>query len=184
MEIKITTKQMLKVLHVLSWIIFIGLCINAGGVLFNAFFALLINSIAAKNFWQHVDLSSLYDFDKGFFITEISLMCIVAIMQAFLFYLIVKILNNKKINVTQPFSTEIQHFISNMSYLALGIGLFSNWGVEYTKWLIAKGITMPDIQSLRLGGADVWLFMGIILLVIAQVFKRGAEIQAENELTI
>ena len=43
---------------------------------------------------------------------------------------------------------------------------------------------MPDIQYLKFGGADVWLFMGIILLVIAQIFKRGVEIQSENELTI
>lgn len=61
---------------------------------------------------------------------------------------------------------------------------FSYWGIENTNWLIAKGVTMSNIESLRLGGADVWSFMGIILLVIAQVFKRGVEMQAENELTI
>jgi hypothetical protein len=43
---------------------------------------------------------------------------------------------------------------------------------------------MPDIQYLQLGGADVWLFMGITLLVIAQIFRRGIEIQTENELTV
>lgn len=43
---------------------------------------------------------------------------------------------------------------------------------------------MPDIQSLNLDGSDVWLFMGLILLVIAQIFKKGIEIQTENELTI
>jgi hypothetical protein len=37
---------------------------------------------------------------------------------------------------------------------------------------------------LHLGGADVWLFMGVILYIIAQIFKRGIEIQAENELTV
>jgi hypothetical protein len=94
-------------------------------------------------------------------------MSIVAIMQAILFYLIVKILYNNKINVAQPFNTEIEYFISNMSYLVLGIGLFSYWGIENTNWLIAKRVTMPDIEILRLGGADVWSFMGIILLVIA-----------------
>jgi len=43
---------------------------------------------------------------------------------------------------------------------------------------------MPDTQHLHLGGADVWLFMGVILFVIAQIFKRGIEIQRENELTV
>ena len=184
MEIKITTKQILKVLHILSWIIFIGLCINAGGILFNAFFALVLNPIAAEKLWQEVDLSSLFDYDKGYFITVTLLMSIVAIMKAILFYLIVKILHDKKLNLTQPFNNEMKRFIFNMSYLALGIGLFSYWGVNYTKWVVAKGVTMPDVQSLRFGGADVWLFMGIVLFVIAQIFKRGVEIQSENELTI
>ena len=184
MEIKITTKQILKVLHILSWVIFIGLCVEAGGILFNAFYTLMLNPIAAKNFWKEVDLSSLYNFDKGYFITETLLMSIVAIMQAILFYLIVKILHNKKLNLTQPFNTEMKIFISNVAYWAIGIGLFSYWGTNNTKWLVAKGVTMPDVQSLGLGGADVWLFMGITLLVIAQVFKRGIEIQTENDLTI
>jgi hypothetical protein len=43
---------------------------------------------------------------------------------------------------------------------------------------------MPDTQFLRLGGADVWLFMAVVLFIIAQIFKRGIEIQSENELTI
>jgi hypothetical protein len=184
MEIKITTQQMLKVLLVLSWIIFIGLCIEAGGFLFNAFFTLFLNPIGSKFFWTEIDLSSLYNFDKGFFMTETLLMGIVAILKAILFYIIVKILHHKKLSLTQPFNLEMKRFISNMSYLAVGIGLFSYWGFQYTKWLVTKGITMPDIQSLKFGGADVWLFMGIILLVIAQIFKRGAEIQSENELTI
>jgi hypothetical protein len=43
---------------------------------------------------------------------------------------------------------------------------------------------MPDIEHLRLGGADVWLFMGVTLFVIGHIFKRGIEIQSENELTV
>jgi len=45
-------------------------------------------------------------------------------------------------------------------------------------------VKMPDTQHLRLGGADVWLFMSVTLFVIAQIFKRGIEIQTENELTV
>lgn len=184
MEIKITTQQMLKVLNVLSWIIFIGLCVEAGAILFNAFFTLVLNPVAANNFWKEVDLSGLLAYDKGYFFSETILMSIVAILQALLFYLIVKILSGKKLNFSQPFNDEMTRFISNISYLAIGIGLFSYWGAKYTKWLVEKGVTMPEIQKLGFGGADVWIFMGITLLVIAQIFKRGVEIQAENDLTI
>ena len=184
MEIRITTQQILNVLHIVSWVIFIGLCVVAGGIIFSTIYTLGFNPIAAKSFWNKADLSGLYDFDKGYFISETIFMSIVAVMQAILFYLIVKIFHNKKLNLTQPFNTEMTRFISNMSYLTLGIGLFSFWGAKNTKWLVTKGVTMPDVQSLGLGGGDVWIFMGITLLVIAKVFKRGVEIQSENDLTI
>lgn len=184
MEIKITTQQVLKVLYILTWIIFIGVCIEAGGFIFNAFFTLAMNPAGAGNFWQEIDLSALYHYDKGYFTTITLLMIIVAVMRAVLFYLILKILHNKGLNLLKPFNNEMKVFVSNVSYLALGIGLFSFWGARYAKWLVLQGVAMPDVQYLRLGGADVWLFMGITLLVIAQIFKRGVELQSENDLTI
>lgn len=180
MEIKISTKQILKILYVLAWIIFIGVCIEAGSFIFNAFFTMFINPENAGYF----HLSKLYEYDHGYYLTLMILMSIVGIMRAFIFYLIVKILWDKKFNMAQPFNKETGRFIFNVSYLALGTGLFSYWGVQYTAWLAAKSIMMPDIQNLRLGGADVWLFMGVTLFVIAHIFKRGIEIQSENELTI
>ncbi len=72
--------------------------------------------------------------------------------------------------MSQPFNTEVRRFIFNVAYLALGIGLFSYWGVKYTAWLKSLGVTMPDIQFLRLAGADVWLFIGVTLFAILQIF--------------
>ena len=86
--------------------------------------------------------------------------------------------------MAQPFSKEVRRFIFLLSYIALVIGLFSGYGVKYSGWLIKQGVKMPDTHYLRLGGADVWLFMAVILFVIAQIFKRGIEIQTENELTV
>lgn len=184
MELKINTNHFLKVLHVLAWIIFIGLCIEAGGILFNSFFTLFIQPFAAKSFWQQIDLSSLLEFDRGYFMVTTLLMTIVAVLKAILFCLIVKILYDKKLNFTQPFNNDLKRFVVNMSYLAMGIALFSYFGAKHNHWFMENGIAMPDDNSMGFGGADVWLFMGIILIVIAQIFKRGIEIQAENEYTI
>jgi len=184
MEIRISTRQILKILHVFSWIIFLGACIEAGGIIFNAFYKMVLNPDSIGNFWREADLSDLYKHDPGHFLAVTILMSIVAIMRALIFYLIVKILHDKKLNMSQPFTEEVGRFIINVSWLALGIGLFSNWGVNYTEWMANQGVKMPDIQYLGLGGADVWLFMGVTLLVIAQLFKRGIEIQNENDLTI
>jgi len=143
----------------------------------------VINPVNAKHFWG-IDLSDLYTWDKGYFLVETLMMSIVAVMRAIIFYLIVKILHDKKLNMSQPFNKETGRFISKISYLALMIGVFSGWGAKYVQWFVRQGVKMPDIQSLRLGGADVWLFMGITLFVIAQIFRRGIEIQTENELTV
>ena len=184
MTITITPTQILKVLHVVSWIIFIGLCVNGGGFLFNSLFALYYNPMAANNFWQGIDLSSLYDFDKGFFLVITLYMFIVGTLKAVLFYLIVKLLHDKNLNLNQPFNNKMTRFIANVAYLSLGISFFSKWGADNLKWLIEKGVQMPAIQDLNLGGADVWFFMGIIFWVLKQLFKRGETIQTENDLTI
>nr|WP_294778098.1 DUF2975 domain-containing protein [uncultured Flavobacterium sp.] len=85
---------------------------------------------------------------------------------------------------SKPFSEALVKFVSNLAYLTIFISFFSNWGANYAKWIAEKGINMPDIADLNLDGADIWLFMGVVLLVIAQIFKKGVEIQTENELTI
>lgn len=181
---KISTKQLLKILYILSWIIFIGVCIEAGGSIFSAFYTLVINSVNAKTFWVGNDLSGLYAYDRGHFFAETLLISITGVMKACVFYLVLKILHDKKLNLSQPFSREVRVFIIKVSALTFGIGLFTAWGVRYTEWLVEQGVNLPDTQNLRLGGADVWLFMSVTLFVIAQIFKRGAEIQTENELTV
>ena len=181
---EINTKQILKILYVLSWIIFVGVCFEAGGFIFNTFFTLVINPVDAKHFWPNIDFSSLYRYDPGHFFAQTLLMIIVAVMRALIFYLIIKVLHDKKLNLAQPFNNEVGLFIFRLSYLSLATGLFSWWGVKYAGWLTTKGVAMPDIQNMRLGGADVWLFMGVTVFVISQIFKRGVEIQTENELTI
>ena len=181
---EISTKQILKILNVLSWIIFIGVCIEAAGSIFSAFYTLVINPVNAATFWEGNDLSGLYKYDPGHFFAETLLISIASLLKACIFYLSIKILDEKKLNLSQPFSSEVRLFIIKVSCLSVGIGLFTGWGAKYTGWLVRQGIKMPDTQHLRLGGSDVWLFMGVILFFIAQIFKRGIEIQTENELTV
>lgn len=178
------TDFVLKALNVVSWVIFVGLCVQAGGFITNAFFTLLLNPVGASKFWNEIDLSELYYFNQTYFVILISLMIIVTVMEALLFYCIVKIFHDKKFNLTQPFNEVVRRFILNIAFLALGIGLFSFWGAKFCKELAIKGLNMPDKQYLRLDGADVWLFMSVILFVIAHIFKKGIEIQTENDLTI
>jgi Protein of unknown function (DUF2975) len=181
---KKSTNLILKILYVVSWIIFVGVSIEAGGFIVNTVFTLWLNPAGAKHLWQLVDLSDLYYHDRGYFIVETALMCILAVMKACMFYMIIQIIHSKKLDMAKPFNKELGLFIFRISYLSLLIGLFCLIGVKYAAWFVMQGIKMPDIQYLRMAGADVWLFMGVTLFVIAQIFRRGIEIQTENELTV
>ena len=86
--------------------------------------------------------------------------------------------------MSQPFSQELRRLIFRIAYLTLFIGVLCVMGGKYAAWFATQGVKMPDIQYLSLGGGDVWLFMGVSLYVVAQIFKRGIEIQSENELTV
>lgn len=184
MEIRITTNQILKVLQILSWIIFIGLCIEACGIAFGTFYTFFINSVNTQSFWEGMNLASLYNFDPGYFLVITFIMLTIAVLKAILFYLIAKLFSEKKLNVLQPFSEVLKKFILLFSYLALGIGIFCNLGFKYSLWVEKQGVLLDNIQLLRFAGADVWLFMTVVLFVIAQLVKKGIEIQNENDLTI
>ena len=185
MEIKITNNQILKVLEALSWIIFIGLCVEAGSIVVNTFISLFINPDGVENFWKGKEyLSSLYQYDYGYFMVIAIIMCIVAVLKAIMFYLIVKLFLNKTLDFYTPFSLELRKFISKLSYLALGIGLFSKSGDEYSELFSKQGFQAVNLHLLNLEGADVWLFMAVILFIISHVVKKGIEIQTENDLTI
>lgn len=184
MEIKITTKHLLIFLQIIAWIIFIGVSIDAGGFIFNSFYTLFIRPMNAQFFWNHLDFSQLYAYDRGYFIVVTMLINIVAVLRAMMFFMIVKFMYDKKLDLSKPFNQELRRFVLNIGYFALGISFFSSWAAKYTIWLSKKGIALPDLQELRIAGADVWVFMSVIMFVIALILKKGIELQSENDLTV
>lgn len=185
MEIRITSKQILGVLHVFSWIIFAGLCVEAGGVLVNTAITACINPAGVRNFWQGREfLTALLQWDYGYFLVITGLMIIVAVLKSLLFYQIIKLFTEKKMALSQPFNSVLVRGMSLCCWMALGIGLFAHAGQEYVRWLTPMVGTEAALEAMHLDGADVWLFMAVVLMLITQVIKRGVAMQAENELTI
>jgi ABC-type multidrug transport system fused ATPase/permease subunit len=140
--------------------------------------------IVAEHFWNNTNLSALYAFDKGHFMVQTFLMSIVAILKALLFYLIIKLFNDKKFSIEQPFSKEITSMVFLIGWLCLGAGFFSGYASGYATFIEKQGVDMPDVENMRVGGADVWIFMAVALFVVGQVFKKGTELQTENDLTV
>ena len=180
------TDFFLKTLHVIAWIIFIGLCIESGGLIVNAFISLFINPLVSSKFWGGMNLYPLYQFNQRYFVTIVALLIIVSILKSILFYLIVNLFHKKKLNLSAPFNETLGKYIFTLSYLVFGIGLFTYWGNNLVSWLsINLNVSsFPSIRNIQFEGADVWLFMGVILTIFALIFKKGIELQSENDLTV
>ena len=173
-----------KILYILSWIIFVGLSIDAGGFVSNTIFTLFFNPNSASKFWPGLNLSGLYQFNQSHFVTLTVLMNIVSVLKAILFYLIVNIFQKKKFNLSNPFNETLGKYIFIIAFICLGIGLFSAWGNNFSVWIGSQGISIPTVQDLKIDGADVWFFMGFTLLIFAKIFQKGVALQSENDLTV
>lgn len=171
------TEQILNILRVVSWIIFIGLCIKAGALIFSFMVSLFVNSRGSEDLYLGLNLSQLYEYGKWHYITMMSLMIAIAGLKANLFFEVVRILT--KINMNHPFSKKIAKLIFKMSDIAIQIGIATIAVNIYAKWLKDNRVTV-GID----GGISEFLFLAGILYVVAQIFKRGIELQSENELTV
>jgi hypothetical protein len=145
---------------------------------------LFINQQGAHKFWNEIDLSNLINQNQSDFVTLTSLMIIVATLKALLFFIIIKVFSDKKLNLNKSFSAGLERYLLNSSYVCFGIAIFAGWGSKICTWITSKQITIPGIQDLGFGGADVWPLMCLILFVFAQLYKRGVELQTENDLTV
>lgn len=171
---------LLQTLEVVSWIIFIGLCIEAGALLFNFVFA-FFKPMATHNIYNGLDLSSLYEKEFSHFVGIMSCIVVLAVLKAYLFYLVVSLFTN--LNLLSPFRVEIAKIIEKISYEALSIAILSSIANQYAKKLIKNGYDISDTSSYW-DDTSAFLMMAAIVYVISQIFKKGIELQQESELTI
>jgi len=170
----------LKVLHVLSWIIFIGLCIEAGALIFNFIFT-LFKPIASHNIYKGLNLSEMYEKQFPHFIGVMSFIVVLALLKAYLFYLVVNIF--QKLNLVKPFNIEIAKLIEKISFEAVTIAILTVIAQQYTLRLVDNGYEVSDVDNYW-NDTAAFMMMAAILFVISQVFKKGIELQEENDLTV
>ncbi|MBX7243158.1 MAG: DUF2975 domain-containing protein [Bacteroidia bacterium] len=170
----------LSALNVVSWIIFIGLCIEAGAIIFNFAFT-LFKPVGTHNIYKGLDLSALYAGNFPHYIGLMSFVTAISVMKAYLFYLVVKIF--MKLNLVKPFDAEIAKLIEKISYEAFGIAIACIIAHQYTKRLIQDGNEVSVVEEYW-SDASVFMMMAAIIFVISQIFKKGIELQNENDLTV
>jgi hypothetical protein len=70
-----------KFLKIVAWVIFVGLCIEAGGLIVNFVFSLYKPEFV-QNLYQKLDLSEMYERSKWAFFSMYSFILVISILKA------------------------------------------------------------------------------------------------------
>ncbi len=175
---KTKTEKILLALKILALLGGIGYSIECG-IQILLFVASFINPDWAKHVYAtNQSLFGLRQYNIWFFINSMSLVITLSGLKALIWYVVFDLL--LKLKLQNPFSMDVAKKIEFISYL-----LVSVWGIgfiakEYIQWLSKN--TSLELTGIRIGGE--YLFIAGIVFIISQIFKRGIEIQDENQLTV
>lgn len=178
---KASTTTILSVLKVITWVTFIVLCIKAGVLLLTVLLSLTFNPQVAKDLYMGLDLSRLMESSQWRYICLTSLLIFLSGIKAWFFYRITLLFTT--LNLKEPFNAAIHTTLVKISRTALEVGVLALVAREFVRSLGKNGYELPSLHEF-LGGGVEFLFMAGIIYIIAHVFRRGMEIQTENDLTI
>lgn len=175
-----TNKFIFIILHIVAWLIFVGLSIEAGGLIVNFIFAIFKPEFVG-NLYQKLDLSQMYQQSKPAFYGMYGLAVVIAILKAVLFYLVIMLL--LKLDLTNPFSRFVSNKISQISYFTFSIGLLSYIARELTNKLTHQGYQIDKLGQFWVD-SSAYIVMAAIIYIISVIFNRGIQLQEENDLTV
>jgi hypothetical protein len=183
---KTQTEKILNVLRIIAWIGYVGWLIIFGILIIMAFFGFLTSNF---EFTKYPKISiqgseiTLKIFREKYPIQFIAFVGIV-ILETFLVVKIWEVAKNTltEINLKHPFSYSTAAMIEKISYLIFSIWLLELFGTAYGRYIqtLFTDITVKFTLSTEFS----YLFMAGIIYLISQIFKRGVELQEENELTV
>lgn len=169
-----------KGLHIVAWVIFVGLCIEAGGLTVNFIFSLYKPEFI-QNLYQKLDLSQMYSRSKWAFFSMYSFILIISILKAYLFYEVILLIS--KLDLAKPFNSYVATRITKISYYTLTIGLISYLARQTAKNLLHREYEIAPLNPFW-ADSQAYILMAAVIYVIATIFSKGVEIQNENDLTV
>ena len=169
------TQNLLKFMNILSWIVFIGLMIKAGTILF-VYFLSITNELASQNLFGGLNLSEYrnYSFTHYSFIVFYNVLLFS--IEAYIAFLITKLLSG--LNLKKPFSLMVLKLMKKISF-----SIFYLWIVAIIHNAHVQYIGISNNFKMDLFSSD-FIFLSAVIFIFAQIVKRGIEIQSENDLTI
>lgn len=176
MSTRTKTETILVIMNVLAWITFVGLMIEAGAILVT-FVIGLANPEMVPKLYKGMDWVSLRQYDVWYYTGIITMKAAILILEAYTVYMVIKVLST--IKMTNPFTMEVAKRLENIAYTLILVWVAILIYNGQLKWL-AKDVA--DLEGKELS-TDLIVYAGLVF-VISQIFKKGVEIQTENELTV
>lgn len=167
-------------LHIVAWVIFVGLCIEAGALLVKFIFSLYKPGFV-QNLYQKLDLGTVYNRSKWAFFSIYSFVLGIAFLKAVLFYIVIKLIS--KLDLKKPFNSFVEKKITQISYYTFSIGLIGYIAQQTAKNLQHRGYEIDHVNRFW-ADSQAFILMAAIVYVIAIIFKKGLDIQNENDLTV
>lgn len=169
---KTKTATILAIMNVLSWIAYIGISIKCGAMIFTYILS-LFNQEVAKDLYQGLNLYDLMNDSMVQYTLFVGATVGLLAIKAYVAHLVIKVLS--KINLKSPFDMEVAIYMEKISIMILALWLISLGATMYQEWM--------DLPPMDWSGGEALFLSGLIFL-FAQIFKKGVEIQAENDLTV
>ncbi len=178
MKFKLQTKtqQVLTVLKILAWVAFFGFMVRTGAYLISYVIS-CFNPEGAGNLYQGLSLLELRQYNFAYYSIMVAILIIMSSLKAIVWWMVVKVIS--KIQLSNPFSLDIAHRLEYISYSLFATWIFALLGSAYAGWLIKYTSQIHEDWN-----SGEFLFMTGLIFIVSQIFKRGVELQSENELTV
>ena len=178
-NVKTKTQTILTVSKILALIGGIWYSILCGSRLLTLVASFINPEWAKRTYEADLTLFSIREQSMGFFIFAMCLTIVAFALKALIWYVVFELLS--KLKLQTPFSIEVEKKLEKIAYLMLAVWIVSTifWKTCLYYVSVNTGIQLATNNS----GAE-YLFMAGMIYIISQVFKRGIEIQEENQLTV
>lgn len=175
---KTQTEKILDILRIVAWVSFIGsiILLTVKVVAFTV--GLLAPSTNMTFSGTDIKLSGLRKDHLKEYIFAFSLLIVIAFLNVQVWKNVKDVLY--KINLKSPFSIEVANILEKIGYFLISVWAIGSMADGYLDFLSKRidGVEM---------GVDIdfnYIFTAGIVYIISQIFKRGVELQEENELTV
>lgn len=176
---KSKTEFILQVSKVLALIGAIWYSILCGSQLLTLVSSFINPEWAKRTYEVDLNLFSIREHSVAYYVYAMILTIAVTVLKSLIWYVIFDLLS--KLKLQTPFSMNVEIKLERIAYLFFAVWLVGNFFWKMYTYYLTKS-TGIVVQTEKIG--DEYLVMAGIIYIISQVFKRGIEIQEENDLTV